>query len=130
MATAAKIFFPFLLLNTLLTAKETDCNLILRSLQEYCAQVEDAPRREALEFQLAKLQSAIEQCRLSANKSLQVSAFSLFSLHHEISLLFNSHVPFGDIRNNSLLCQNKTYRQQKIHLQNGVRAVTLPAYHF
>lgn len=130
MATAAKIFFPFLLLNTLLTAKETDCNLILRSLQEYCAQVEDAPKREALEFQLAKLQSAIEHCRLSADKPLQVSTFSLFSLHHEISLLFDSRIPFVNARNYTLLYKNKAYREQKFRLQNGLRAVTLPAYHF
>lgn len=130
MRPAVKFFFPLLLINSLLTAKESDCTLLLRNLKDYCSQVEDTPRREALESQLARLQSALEHYRISAIKEVRLPGAGVFSLQNEISLLSGIHMGFSTCRDYTFLCLDNTGPDRKHHLQNGLRAVTLPAYPF
>lgn len=129
MASAVKIFFPLVLLGTLLKAGETDRKLLIRSLQEYCMQTQDPEEREALEIRLAQLQSALAHHRIRTDTDSFSTETSVTSPQSEISLLFNDRKPAGEKEHACLFAGDKDNRRH-FRPQNGLRAVTLPAYPF
>lgn len=61
---AAKLFFPLLLLGTLLKAEGAEYAAVLQGLRQYCLLAQTDPERKVFESKLAQLQAALSEARL------------------------------------------------------------------